>query len=56
MYRNTSVKKDQFKLLDIENSIKNYESGVDTSIGKATYNTLKKELNKIKNIMGDFIN
>ncbi len=52
MYKNPNVKTHKFKILDIEKTILNYESGKDTSIGTSTYNNLKVQLEKIKNILG----
>ena len=46
----------RMKILDIEKSISDYETGTDTSIGQATYIDLKKQLEKIKNIVGNEIN
>ena len=48
MYKGSSGKK--YKLLDINKSIKSFESG-SSSISKSTYNTLKTELNKINDIL-----
>lgn len=53
MYKATTGTTKRYKVLDIEKAISNYESGVDTSIGQATYTTLKKELGKIKQTMGE---
>lgn len=55
MYKNKSVQKHKMKLIDIERSIMDYESGVDTSITSNLYNTLKTELEKIKKIVGEEI-
>ena len=52
IYKNTSVSKKKFKLLDIESTIEAYKAGVNTSIGKSTYNTLVTELKNIKNLLG----
>ena len=54
-YKNTNVSKQQYKILDINDTIASYEANIDTSIGKTTYNTLVKELKNIKNIIGDEI-
>lgn len=54
-YKNPSVSLHKFKMLDIENVIKAYESGADQSIGKNMYNTLKTELTNIQKIIGDEI-
>lgn len=56
MYKGSSSKLQRMKLLDIEKSISDYENGIDTSIGQATYNDLKVQLKKIKNIVGNEIN
>lgn len=40
-----------FKVMDIEDEIARYEAG-DTSIGAGTYNTLKKELQQVYEIVG----
>ena len=53
MYKSTSGGVQRYRVLDIEKTIKNYESGIDTSIGASTYSTLKTELSKIKNTMGE---
>lgn len=45
----------RYRILDIEKTITNYESGTDTSIVNSVYSTLKNELNKIKNTMGENI-
>lgn len=55
MYKSSSGKTKRYKVLDIENSIGNYENGTDKSIGEKTYSTLKTELNKIKSTMGENI-
>jgi poly-gamma-glutamate synthesis protein (capsule biosynthesis protein) len=55
MYKSPSGGKQRYKVLDIEKTITNYESGIDTSIGNSVYLTLKNELSKIKNTMGDNI-
>lgn len=53
IYENNSVSTHKFKLIDIEDAIEKYESGIDTSIGASLYNTLKKELDNIVSIVGD---
>lgn len=55
MYKSSTKTKQRYKLLDIEKSIKNYEQGIDSSIGKSTYNVLVSELNKIKQFVGEEI-
>lgn len=51
MYKNSNVSIHKFKILDIEKTLSNYDSGIDTSIGQSTYNNLKLQLEKIKNIV-----
>lgn len=55
MYKNSTAKVHKFKILDIEKSIANYDSG-DTSIGSSVYSNLKVQLQKIRDILGDEIN
>ena len=55
MYKNTSATTHKFKILDIEKTLLDYESGLDTLIGKSTYNNLKIQLEKIKSILGEEI-
>ena len=55
MYKNSAAKVHKFKILDIEKSIANYDSG-DTSIGSSVYSNLKAQLQKIRDILGDEIN
>ena len=55
MYKNTSVTSKKMKLIDIEKTIAGYESGTDISISSKLYNTLKSQLEKIKNIVGEEI-
>ncbi len=50
MFKNSSLKNKKFKILDIENSISNYENN-NSSISKSTYDTLNSELSKIKKIL-----
>lgn len=52
MYKSSSVRTQRYRVIDIEKTIQNYETGVDTSIGQTMYSTLKSELSKIKNTMG----
>ena len=56
MYKGESGKLRRMKILDIEKSIANYENGTVTTIGQSTYNDLKKQLEKIKTIVGPKIN
>lgn len=53
MYKSSKGSTQRYKIIDLENTIANYESGVDTSIGATNYNTLKTELSKIKKTMGE---
>lgn len=55
MFKNSASKVHKFKILDIEKSIANYDSG-DTSIGSSVYSNLKVQLQKIRDILGDEIN
>ena len=55
MYRAPASKEKRYKVLDIEKSISNYDTGIDKSIGITTYNTLKRELAKIRKIVGENI-
>ena len=56
MYKNTNVSTHKFKILDIEKTIYEYETGLNTSISTSTYNNLKVQLEKIKSILGEEIN
>lgn len=56
MYKGASSQLKRMKVLDIKKSISDYENNIDTSIGQSTYNDLKKQLEKIKSIVGDEIN
>lgn len=51
MYKAATGSVQRYRILDIEKSIENYETGKNTSIGQIAYNTIKKELVKIKQIM-----
>ena len=55
MYKSNSKVTQKYRVLDIEKTIANYESRIDTSINKSTYSTLKTELSKIKTLMGENI-
>lgn len=55
MYKNPSLSIKRMKLLDIEKTLANYENGTDTSIGQSNYSYLKKQLEKIKSIVGEEI-
>ncbi len=55
MYKNSSAKVHKFKILDIEKSIADYESG-SASFGASIYSNLKVQLQKIRDILGDEIN
>ena len=55
MYKSASGGTQRYKVLDIEKAIQNYENGTNTSIGQANYSTLKTELSKIKQTMGENI-
>lgn len=51
IYKNPSLSKKKFKIIDLNTAIKNYENGTDKSIGATTYNLFKKELAAIKKIV-----
>lgn len=53
MYKSPTGTVKKYRVLDIEKSIANFESGQDKSIGQATYITLKNELNKIRAVIGE---
>lgn len=53
MYKNPSLSLRKFKVLDIRQTLANYENGSDTSIGKAKYLDLKNQLTKIESILGN---
>lgn len=55
MYKGSTSKLKRMKLLDIEKSISDYENSSSTSMSQSTYNDLKKQLEKIKKIVGDEI-
>lgn len=55
MYKNTNVTTHKFKILDIDKTLKEYENGTNTSIGKDVYNNLVKQKEKIKSILGEEI-
>lgn len=55
MYKCSSGNVRKYKILDIEKSIKNYESGVDVSIGASVFSTLQTDLSKIRKLMGENI-
>ena len=52
MYKDNSKKYNKFRLLDTNNIISLYDQGIDTSIGKNMYSTLKDSLNSIKSALG----
>ena len=52
MYKGPSSQLRRMKLLDVEQTITNYETSIDTSIGQTTYQNLKVQLEKIKSIVG----
>ena len=51
MYKSTTGTVRRYKILDIEKSISDYKSGKNQSIGQSAYNTIKKELVKIKDTL-----
>ena len=56
MYKDPALKLKKFRLLDIKETIANYESGSDTSIGQSMYTYLKNQLSTIKKVVGEEIN
>ena len=56
MYKNKNISTKKFKILDIEKTVSEYESGQDTSIGSSVYNNLNIQLQKIRSILGNEIN
>lgn len=52
MYKKATSELRRMKLLAIEQTISDYESGIDVSIGQKTYEDLKIQLDKIKKIVG----
>ena len=53
MYNDTKKSIRKMKVLDINNTLLAYESGMDTSIGETNYNFLNVQLDKIKKIVGE---
>ena len=53
MYKSSTANVHKYKILDIKKTLSNFESGLDKTIGQATYMTLKNELNKIRKTMGE---
>ena len=53
MYKSSTTNIRKYKVLDIEKTLADFESGKDKSIGQSTYTTLKSELNKIRRTMGE---
>lgn len=51
MYKDTSVKSQKMKLIDINKTLYNYENYLDNSISEDFYNLMKKELNNINSII-----
>lgn len=55
MYRAPAGKLQRYKVLDIESNIQKFDDGIDTSLGKTTYNTMQQVLADITKILGDEI-
>lgn len=55
MYKSSTGTVQRYRVLDIEKTIENYDNGKNTSIGQTTYNTINKELTKIKTTLGENI-
>ena len=43
----------RYRIINMENTIFKYESGIDTSIGQSNYGILKSELDRIRNLLGN---
>ena len=56
MYKNSNSTGKKFKLLDIEKTISEYESGNTSIVSNSVYNNLKVQLENIKSILGKEIN
>ena len=48
-YKATNKAK-KYKIIDMQKSVYNYENGIDTSIGRDTYQILKSEIERIQKI------
>ena len=53
MYKSLTARVHKYKILDIEKTLFNFESGIDKTIGQTTYTNLKNELNKIRKTVGE---
>lgn len=53
MYKSSTARVHKYKILDIEKTLSNFESGIDKTIGQTTYTNLKNELNKIRKTVGE---
>ena len=53
MYKSPTERVHKYKILDIEKTLSNFESGIDKTIGQTTYTNLKNELNKIRKTVGE---
>lgn len=51
IYKNTSLSTKKFKLIDLRQSISDYETGADSSITSTQYTLFKKELEQIEAIV-----
>lgn len=50
IYTYTSPKYKNYKVLDIQKAIYNYENGLESVISASDYNLLKKELDKVNSL------
>lgn len=55
MYKSPTARVHKYKILDIEKTLSNFESGIDKTIEQTTYTNLKNELNKIRKTVGEDI-
>ena len=53
MYKSPTARVHKYKILDIEKTLSNFESGIDKTIGQTTYTNLKNELNRIRKTVGE---
>lgn len=53
MYKSPTARVHKYKILDIEKTLSNFESGIDKTIEQTTYTNLKNELNKIRKTVGE---
>lgn len=52
-YKDTQKNLQKFKILNLQKNVNSFEAGENNSISESVYLDLKKQLEKIKNILGD---